>query len=86
MSAGSEVLCSIRACFPRGDVKMNTKEIKYKLVYSQRIRCILRDMGFEPIAELDNEYKPGFKCWRYVDTDDFEVAFSNILLGGRDHG
>lgn len=33
-----------------------------KVVYSLRVKCELKNRGFEPILEMDSEHKPGFKC------------------------
>lgn len=67
----------------------NTKQMpmsKYKIIYSLRIRQCLREKGFEPLLEIDNEYKPGFKCWRYLNTKDFAEALSEIMRGGQRNG
>ena len=54
-----------------------------KVVYSLRVKCELKNRGFEPILEMDSEHKPGFKCQVYNDTEEFEEAFSEIMRGGR---
>jgi hypothetical protein len=65
----------------------NTKQMpKYKIIYSLRVRQQLREKGFEPLLEIDNEYKPGFKCWRYLNTEEFAETLSEILRGGRRDG
>lgn len=35
---------------------------KFKTIYSLRVRQLLREKGFEPLAEMDNYFKPEFKC------------------------
>lgn len=55
---------------------------KNKTVYSLRIRCELRKRGFEPLVEIDNVYKPGFKCQIFEESEEFEEAFSEIMKGG----
>ena len=59
---------------------------KYKTVYSLRVRIELQLMGFEPIMEMINPFKPRLKCWRYLDTPEFEKAFSEIMTGGQEDG
>ena len=65
---------------------MNTNDTKqmpkYQTIYSLRIRQALRERGFEPLLEMDNEYKPSFKCWRYLNTEEFAEALSEIMRGG----
>lgn len=61
---------------------MNTNETDFFKVYSLRVRIALRKRGFEPLYEEDNVYKPGLKCWVYLNTSEFYEAFSEILGGG----
>lgn len=69
-------------------MEKNTKKQKYqyKTIYSLRIRVELLRRGFEPLAELNNPYKPHLKCWRYLDSSEFEKALSEIMTGGREDG
>lgn len=62
---------------------MNAKMPKYKIIYSLRIRCLLQEKGFEPLVEMENIYKPHFKCWQYLNTPEFEKTLSEIMEGGR---
>lgn len=56
-------------------------KIKYKTIYSLRIRIALRNYGFEPVAEMQNPYKKRLQCWRYIDTVEFEDTLSKIMRG-----
>ena len=60
---------------------MNAKMLKYKTIFSLRVRLELRSMGFEPIMESPNPYKPHLKCWMYEETAEFIKAL-NAILGG----
>ena len=53
----------------------------YKTVFSLRVRQALRDKGIEPIIELDNSKKKGFKCWVYEETEEFKLAFEELMRG-----
>ena len=55
---------------------------KFKTIYSLRVRQLLREKGFEPLAEMDNYFKPEFKCQQYANTEEFRLALSEILKGG----
>lgn len=57
---------------------MNAK-LSVKTVYSMRIRAELKKRGIEPLVQLDNTYKEGYKCWIYEETEEFIEAFDNIL-------
>ena len=59
--------------------------LKYKTIFSLRIRLALRNAGFEPIMETPNPYKPELKCWMYEETEDF-IKTLNMILGGKDNG
>lgn len=63
----------------------NTK-YKFKKVYSLRIKLKLKELGFEPLLETDNIYKPPLKCWVFLDTPDFEEALGSIITGGQKNG
>lgn len=54
---------------------------KYKTVFSLRLRGALREEGIEPVLEMDNFRKPGFKCWMYERTEEFEQAFERLMGG-----
>jgi len=56
---------------------------KYKTIFSLRVRLALRLMGFEPIMESPNPYKPHLKCWMYEETDAFKEALNFILEEAR---
>lgn len=66
--------------------KVQNCKYKYKVIYSLRIRIELQQKGFEPIMELINQYNPHFKCWRYIDSPEFEQALNEIRTGGREDG
>jgi hypothetical protein len=54
---------------------------KYKTVFSLRLRAALREEGIEPILEMDNFSKKGFKCWIYEYTEQFAQAFERLMGG-----
>jgi len=58
----------------------------YKIIYSLRIRLELRKRGFEPLIELINPYKQYLKCWKFLDTEEFEIALSEIMREGKKNG
>ena len=55
---------------------MNAKIQKYKTIFSLRVRLALRSVGFEPVMESPNPYKPGLKCWMYEETEEFLQALN----------
>lgn len=59
---------------------------KYKTIFSLRVRKELRDRGIEPLVEMENTNHPGYKCWRYEITDEFNEAMDVIMKGGQDYG
>ena len=59
--------------------------LKYKTIFSLRVRLALRNAGFEPVMETPNPYKPELKCWMYEETEDF-IESLNMILGGKDNG
>ena len=63
---------------------MNAKIQKYKTIFSLRVRLALRNVGFEPVMESPNPYKPGLKCWMYEETQEFIEAL-NTILGGENY-
>ena len=54
---------------------------KYKTIFSLKIRLALRDAGFEPLMETNNQYKPHLKCWVYEETERFQIALDKIMEG-----
>lgn len=64
---------------------MQSKDQKYKTIYSLRVRMALRDKGIEPLAENESPYDSRFKCWLYSCTPEFWIAF-NEVTGGRKNG
>jgi hypothetical protein len=58
-----------------------TKE-KYVTIFSLRVRKELRKRGFEPLVEIDNFLKPGFKCWKYINSAELQSVLPEILMGG----
>jgi hypothetical protein len=59
---------------------------QYRTILSLRIRERLREYGFEPIMEVDNIRKPGFKCWKYKNTEELELALQKIMKEGGQNG
>ena len=59
---------------------------RYKTIFSLRIREKLRKRNIEPLFELDNLDKPGFKCWRYRVDEEFSSALDEIIEGGQNDG
>lgn len=59
---------------------------RYKTIFSLRIRSELRKRNIEPLMEVDNKDKPGFKCWKYEMTSELEEALSEIMEGGKSNG
>ena len=57
--------------------------LKYKTIFSLRVRLRLRSMGFEPVMESPNPYKPQLKCWMYEETEELIKAL-DVILGGED--
>ena len=58
-----------------------TNNAKYKTIFSLRVRDELRILGFEPLLEVENLTKPGFKCWKYRNDEPFQLALDQILGG-----
>lgn len=59
--------------------------LKYKTIFSLRVRLALRNAGFEPIMESPNPYKPGLKCWMYEESEGFTKSLNEILGGDEDN-
>lgn len=57
---------------------------KYKTIFPFWIKAKLDKLGFIPITEEEDKRKPGFKCWIYENTPEFQAAFTRILKEGRD--
>ena len=64
---------------------IETKDKKFKMIFSLRIKTILKEYGFDPVVETDNINKPGFKCWVYEMTPEFISALGEVL-GGSGNG
>lgn len=60
---------------------MNAKERTYKTIFAIRVMMALRDDGIEPLFETDNRDIPGFKCWVYEVTSEFEASMNKIMGG-----
>ncbi len=41
----------------------------------------LKEFGIMPLFETDNKNKPGFKCWVYEDTPEFNTSLGKIVGG-----
>ena len=61
---------------------LKAKKRKYKTIFALRVMMALKDHGVEPLFETDNRDKPGFKCWVYEVTPEFETSLTQII-GGR---
>ena len=55
--------------------------LKYKTIFSLRVRLALRERGIEPIMESRNPYKEHLKCWVYEYTPEFEKCLNDIMRG-----
>ena len=60
---------------------MNTKQRNYKTIFSLRVMMALKDDGIEPLFETDNRDMPGFKCWVYEITPEFNASMEKIMGG-----
>lgn len=60
---------------------MKTKKRNYKTIFSLRVMIALKECGVTPLFETDNRNKPGFKCWIYEDTPEFNASLSKIMGG-----
>ena len=58
-----------------------TKRRNYKTIFSLRIMIALKEFGIMPLFETDNKNKPGFKCWVYEDTPEFNTSLGKIVGG-----
>ena len=55
------------------------KENKYQIVYSRRIMYELISRGFIPVNTIKNPEFEDFNSWLFEDTEDFRVAFSELI-------
>lgn len=60
---------------------MNAKQRNYKTIFSLRVMMALKDDGVKPLFETDNRDKPGFKCWVYEITPEFNASMEKIMGG-----
>lgn len=58
-----------------------TKRRNYKTIFSLRVMIALKEFGITPLFEADNKNKPGFKCWVYEDTPEFNTSLGKIVGG-----
>lgn len=56
----------------------NVKKSNHKIVFALWIKQRLKELGFEPILEMDNFKNPGYKCWIYEATPAFLEAFTKV--------
>lgn len=45
---------------------------KTRLVHSIQLRDFLIECGLEPLEEIDNPFREGFKSWRFVNNKKFK--------------
>lgn len=62
-----------------------TKKPKCKTIFALSVKIQLSHFGIEPIMELDNVNKKGYKCWVYEITPVFSDALQKIW-GGKENG
>ena len=55
------------------------KENKYQIVYSRRIMYELISRGFVPVNKIQNPEFENYNCWLFEDTDNFHVAFDELI-------
>lgn len=68
---------------------MNAKTLNnstYKTIYSLRIMLELKKLGFEPLLEMDNIYKPPLRCWLFLRSSAFDEALTSIMEGRISNG
>lgn len=53
-----------------------------KIIYSLRVNIELQKNGFKPILTMENPYKPGFMCWVYETSPEFNNIFDIIMKEG----
>lgn len=47
---------------------------KTRLIHAKLIKDFLHECGIEPIEEVDNPFREGFKSWRYYVVPEFTEA------------
>ena len=50
-----------------------------KIIFSRRVKQGLKEYGFKPIKTIPNYLNPGWVCWVYYDTPDFQDALSKLV-------
>jgi hypothetical protein len=60
---------------------MNAKKRTYKTIFAIRVMMALKDDGVKPLFETDNRDMPGFKCWVYEITPEFNASMEKIMGG-----
>lgn len=60
-------------------MRAKCEDVKFKTIFSLRIKIELSKRGFEPVLENDNVNKPGFKCWIYEITPEFDECLDEIM-------
>ena len=48
-------------------------DAKEKVIFSRRLRLELRRRGFEPFMEMPHLTHPGWLCWYYDNTPEFQA-------------
>ena len=61
------------------------KETKRKIIFAKWVLLELMKLGFNPVETLPNPMDSRFLCWSFNDTEEFEVALSQVL-GSEHHG
>ena len=56
---------------------------KYKTIFSLRICLELAERGFIPLLSMPNKLKPGYDCWKFKWSPEFQAALDDIMKGGR---
>lgn len=57
---------------------------KTRLVHSIQLRDFLIECGLEPLEEIDNPFREGFKSWRFVDNRNFKELMEVYVSGSKD--
>lgn len=65
---------------------MSKANANIKVIYSFRIKNLLLLEGIQPLAEIDNPKKEGYKCQIFENNDIFQRTFDKILKGGKCNG
>ena len=61
------------------DFMQDYSDAKEKVIFSKRLRIELRRRGFEPFMELPHLSHPGWMCWYYDNTPEFQEALSELM-------